>query len=188
MSGLPGSWPSWLTTLVATPIAFASLLLVLRVAGKRTLAKMTAYGLTVTVAFGSLLATVLLNRSVPLVDGAVAFATLAALQGLLAWSSSRSALVARAITATPTLLVSRGHVDEARLRRQRVRLEEIRAAVRAAGCASVTEALAVVLETDGSLSVVPSPGRGAPHDGTQDDALQDVDGWSSRPRTRDSRI
>ncbi len=183
MNGLPGSWPSWLTSLVATPIAFTLLLIVLRVAGKKTLAKMTAYGLTITVAFGSVFATVLLNRSVSLLDGAVVFATLAALQGLFAWASSRSALFARVVTAQPTLLVCRGEVDHDRLRRQRVRVEEVWAAIRAAGCSSVTEALAVVLETDGSLSVIRSNGG----DAEGCDALTDVDGWERLPRAGGTR-
>ncbi len=176
MTALPASWPSWLATLVATPIAFVILLIVLRVAGKRTLAKMTAYGLTITVAFGSVFASVLLDRSVPLLDGAVAFAALAALQGVLAWSSSRFELVSRAVTARPTALVCRGAVNDSMLRRERVRIEEVRAAVRAAGQSSVSKVLAVVLETDGSLSVVADPTGSDP----DVDALSDVDGWATR--------
>jgi hypothetical protein len=42
---IPRSWPSWITVLVVVPIAYLSLLVVLRVAGKRTLSKLTAYGL-----------------------------------------------------------------------------------------------------------------------------------------------
>ena len=174
---LPASWPSWLATAVATPLAFFGLLLVLRGSGKRTLAKMTAYGLTITVALGSVFATVLLDRSVSLVVGLVAFVMLAALQGGVAWASTRSAVVARAVTARPSALVCRGRVDEACLRRERVRIEEVRAAVRVAGLASVGEALAVVLETDGSLSVVTG-------EGTEADALSDVQGWEPRDGAR----
>jgi uncharacterized membrane protein YcaP (DUF421 family) len=179
---LPESWPAWLSTLVATPIACIALLVVLRIAGKRTLAKMTAYGLTITVAFGSVFASVLLDRSVPLLEGAVAFAVLAGLQGVLAWASLRSNLVARAVTSRPTALVCRGRVDETLLRRERIRLEEVRTALRAAGHASVSEALAVVLETDGSLSVVAATGSDpAQVDPSVVDALSDVEGWWSPP-------
>ncbi len=182
MTLLPESWPSWLSTLVVTPIGFVALLVVLRIAGKRTLAKMTAYGLTITVAFGAVFASVLLDRSVPLLEGAVAFAVLACLQGMLAWAASRSNLVARAVTSRPTALVCRGRVDETLLRRERIRLEEVRAAIRAAGRASVSEALAVVLETDGSLSVVAATGPDpAQADPSVVDALGDVEGWWSPP-------
>ena len=48
----------------------------LRVSGKRTLAKLNAFDLVVTVALGSTLATVLLSQSVALADGLLGFALL----------------------------------------------------------------------------------------------------------------
>ena len=78
------------------------------------------------------------------------------------------------VTARPTLLWCRGRVDEAALRKQRLRIGDVHSAVRAAGYASVTEVLAVVLETDGSLSVI-----GGDREPKATDALDDVDGWSA---------
>ncbi len=49
--------------LVGVP-AYLSLLLLLRVSGKRTLAKMNAFDFIVTIALGSILATLLTSRSV----------------------------------------------------------------------------------------------------------------------------
>lgn len=132
MSPIPRSWPSWVTVLVVVPIASISLLVVLRIAGKRTLSKLTAYGLAPTVAFGSLLATVIVSRSVPLGEGILALATLAALQWVVAWAATRSRSIAKVVIARPTLLVCRGRVDDGAVRRQRLRVDDIRAAVRAA--------------------------------------------------------
>jgi uncharacterized membrane protein YcaP (DUF421 family) len=50
------------------------------VSGKRTLSKLDAFDLIVTVALGSTLATVLLSRDVALAEGIVAFALLVGLQ------------------------------------------------------------------------------------------------------------
>ncbi len=50
--------------LVVTPLAYIWLIAVLRVTGKRTLAQLNAFDFVVTVALGSTLATVVLNRSV----------------------------------------------------------------------------------------------------------------------------
>jgi uncharacterized membrane protein YcaP (DUF421 family) len=169
---LPESWPSWFRIVVAAPLVYTCLLVVLRIAGKRTLSKLTVYGLTVTVAFGSVLASVIVTSSVPVVDGVVALVVLAALQWLLGWWSTRSSIVARVVTAEPTLLASRGQVDERALRKARLRMADVHSAIRGAGCASVSETLAIVLETDGSVSVVAADrGRG----GT--DALEALDGW-----------
>ncbi len=177
MTSLPRSWPSWLTILVIVPVAYASLLVVLRVAGKRTLSKLTAYGLAVTVAFGSLLSTVIVSRSVTLGDGVLAFVALAALQWAVAWGATRSRSLAHFVTARPTLVVCRGRVDEQQLRRQRLRIDDVRAAVRAAGYASVMQVFAVVLETDGSLSVV-----GGERVGRGTDAMENVEGWTEAER------
>jgi len=62
---------------------------VLRVSGKRTLAKLNAFDFVVTVALGSTLATILLNSTVSWAEGAVALAVLAGLQFLVAVVASR---------------------------------------------------------------------------------------------------
>jgi uncharacterized membrane protein YcaP (DUF421 family) len=58
------------------------------------------------------------------------------------------------VTGEPTLLLFRGQYLEAALRRARVTEDEIRAAVRSEGVPAVEEVQAVVLETDGSFSVI----------------------------------
>jgi uncharacterized membrane protein YcaP (DUF421 family) len=59
------------------------------------------------------------------------------------------------------LLLYRGEVLPAALRRARVTEDEVRAAVRAAGIGAVEHTEAVVLETDGSFSVLPLGSEGA---------------------------
>jgi uncharacterized membrane protein YcaP (DUF421 family) len=58
------------------------------------------------------------------------------------------------ITARPTLLLHEGVILGERLREQRISADEIRQAVRASGAGSLADIAAVVLETDGSLSVI----------------------------------
>jgi uncharacterized membrane protein YcaP (DUF421 family) len=62
--------------------------------------------------------------------------------------------VRQLVTGEPLMLLYRGDVLPAALRKARVTSDELRAAVRAAGLRSLDEADAVVLETDGSFSVV----------------------------------
>ena len=83
-------------------------LLLLRVSGKRTLTKMNAFDLVVTVALGSTLATVLLTKSVAQAEGLTAFVLLIFLQFVLTWLSVRSRAVSRLVKSEPTLLVYQG--------------------------------------------------------------------------------
>ena len=151
---------SLLRTLVIGVLAYAVLILFLRISGKRTLSKLNAFDFVVTVALGSTLATMIVNKSVALADGALAFAVLIGLQFLVTWSSVRVQWVRRFATGEPQLLAYRGEILPAALKSARVTPDELRAAVRANGLADLSELEAVVLETDGSISVVESGGGG----------------------------
>jgi uncharacterized membrane protein YcaP (DUF421 family) len=153
-----GSWESLLRTLVVGVLAYLVLVAFLRVSGKRTLSKLNAFDLVVTVALGSTLATVLLNTEIALADGAIAFALLIGLQFVITWSSVRARWVRQVVTGEPTMLVYGGEPIPSALRRVRVTEDEVMASARSAGLASLDEAKAIVLETDGSISVVPLGG------------------------------
>ena len=147
-------WPTLQRTALVGVLAYASLVVLLRISGKRTLSKMNAFDLVVTVALGSVLATILLSKDVTLAQGALAIALLVALQFAITWSSVRMRWVRRLATGEPALLLFRGTLLTEALRRARVTEDEARAAVRSAGIASLQEVEALVLETDGSFSVV----------------------------------
>ncbi len=133
---------------------------VLRVSGKRTLAKLNAFDFVVTVALGSTLATILLNSTVSWAEGAVALAVLAGLQFLVAVVASRVPAARSVVTAQPTFIVRDGAVLDGALREQRVAPAEVRQAVRGAGYGDLRQVAAVVLETDGTLNVIASSKRG----------------------------
>ncbi|NKC33416.1 DUF421 domain-containing protein [Roseomonas sp. BU-1] len=149
-------WTGLLRVLLVGSLAYPALVLFLRVSGKRTLAKLNAFDLVVTVALGSTLATVLLNRSVTLAEGLVALLLLIGLQFLVAWLSVRSTRFSNLVKSEPTLLLHQGRLLEEAMRRQRVTREEVLAALRSGGVATPEQAAAVVLETDGTMSVVPA--------------------------------
>ena len=167
------SWSEIVRVLVVGSLAYVALVAVLRVSGKRTLAKLNAFDLVVSVALGSTLATVLLSGTVSLATGVVAIVLLVALQFVVAWLSSRSRAVRRVVKSTPTLLLHHGQVLEHRLAEHRVTAGEVRQAARSSGVGGLELLEAIVLETDGTLSVVPRDSTGS------GDALQDVD----RPRS-----
>ncbi|MCK9622662.1 MAG: DUF421 domain-containing protein [Methylobacter sp.] len=144
---------SLLRVFIVGTLAYLSLVLLLRVSGKRTLSKMNAFDLVVTVAIGSTLATVLLSKDVALADGVAAFTLLIGLQYVITWLSVRSRRVENLIKAEPSLLYFNGRFLEA-MKSERVTEAEVRAAVRSQGLSEMESVAAVVLETDGSLTVL----------------------------------
>jgi len=149
------SWTGLGRVLIVGTLAYAALVLLLRISGKRTLTKLNAFDLIVTVALGSTLATVLLSSSVALAEGVAALALLILLQYFIAWLSVRSPTFQSLIKSEPRLLMHRGRYLYGAMKAERITREEILAALRASGAADVSRIAAVVLETDGTLSVIP---------------------------------
>ncbi|MGB3222461.1 MAG: YetF domain-containing protein [Desulforhopalus sp.] len=152
------NWVALLRTGAIGIMAYATLIFLLRISGRRTLSKMNAFDLVVTVSLGSTLATVLLNKEVTLAQGALAFALLIGMQFIVTWSSVRTSWVRQIVTGEPALLMYQGDFLQSALRITRVTEDEVMAAVRSAGLKTLDEIEAVVLETDGSFSVVQKQG------------------------------
>lgn len=147
------SWSGLIRVVVVGTCAYAALILLLRVSGKRTLAKLNAFDLVVTVALGSTLATVLLTSSVALAEGVLAMAVLVGLQYAVAWTSARSRRVERFVKSEPTL-VYRDEFLPAAMRRERLTADELYQSARRQGYADLGQVSAMVLETDGTLTVL----------------------------------
>lgn len=139
---------------ITTVIAYTALVILLRISGKRTLADMNAFDFVVTVALGSTLATTILSASVSLVEGVAVMVALVVLQALVAAFSARSDTVREAVQSEPTLLVRHGTLLRGAMRAQRLSEAEVFAAIRAEGEADLKDVSAVVLETNGDLSVI----------------------------------
>lgn len=156
------NWGTLLRTLIIGVMAYVSLIALLRISGRRTLSKMNSFDFLVTVSLGSILAGVLLNQHTNLFQGGLAFAILIGLQYAVTWSSVRAPWIRNIITGEPAILLYKGSFLPSALKRARVTEDEIRAMVRLKGLDTLGEVEAVVLETDGSLSVVhKSGGSGA---------------------------
>jgi uncharacterized membrane protein YcaP (DUF421 family) len=134
--------------------SYVGLIIILRICGKRTLAKMNAFDLVVTVALGSTLATISLSKDTALLQGLLVLALLIGMQFVVAWFSVRSDRVKQLVKSDPALLFHRGEYLERGMKRERVTREEVLAAIRAEGCTDLKQVRAVVLETDGSFSVM----------------------------------
>lgn len=163
-------WGSLLRIIVVGVLAYAALVFFLRISGNRTLSKMNAFDLIVTVALGSTLATVLLSKDVALAEGAVAMGLLISLQFIITWFSVRTAWVRRLVTGEPLMLLYRGEFITTSMRKARVTQDEVQSAIRGSGIADVTAVEAVVLETDGSMSVI------KPHAESRHSSLEGVCG------------
>lgn len=158
-------WTGWrgpLRVLLMGVMSYVFLIALLRITGKRTLSKMNAFDLILTVATGSTFASVLLNDSISFAEGATAFLVLTMMQFVVAWASVRSERVEAIVKSRPTILVWRGEMLLGPMKQARVTRAEVLAACRESGVLSMSEVEAVVLETSGEFSLLRRPERPAP--------------------------
>ena len=154
------AWSDLVRIVAVGALAYVTLVVTLRLSGKRTLAKLNAFDFVVTVALGSTLATILLNADISWSEGAVALALLAVLQLVVARVTARLPGGRSVLTARPTLLLRDGRLLDDSLRKQRMTASEVRQAVRSSGVGDLSLVAAVVLESDGTLSVISSSQAG----------------------------
>lgn len=154
-------WDGLLRVLLMGALAYCAIIAILRISGKRTLAKMSAFDLVVTVALGSILATILLSQDVALAEGITAFLVLVLLQYAIAALSVRFNAVEKLAKADARYLLLDGVIDREALRQERVTREEVLCAIRSNGIGDLDDVAAVFLETDGTFSVVSKSAAGA---------------------------
>jgi uncharacterized membrane protein YcaP (DUF421 family) len=148
------SWSKIGRSLLLALLAYLSLVFLLRIAGKRTLSKLNVFDFVFVVALGSTLATTILSAQTSLADGLTAFIVLIALQIILSISCIYSHRVDAIVNGEPSLLMHKGHFLEDTMKRERVTKEEILASMRNNGVRTYDVVDSVVLETDGTFSIV----------------------------------
>lgn len=171
MSGHAFWFESWIRighAALATAIVYAALLVMLRLAGKRSVAKMNIFDFVSIVAIGSTVANTIVGQNVPLAEGLAAVVMLVLIHFAISWLTAHSRGAERLINGDPVLLVRNGQLLRATMRRERVTEEEVLSAIRMHGRGAVEDVASVVLETDGAFSVITRERAGS------DSGLHDV--------------
>lgn len=155
-------WEPLVRILLVGTLAYVTLVLLLRIASKRSLVKMNAFDLIVTVALGASFARILTAHDVALAEAVTVFALLLTLQYIVSYLQFRSSRFGFIVTAPPTLLFYQGKYLRHAMRQEFVTEAELHTAVREHGLASFDQVEAIVLESDGSFSILKTPETGEP--------------------------
>lgn len=166
------SWSAVLRIALVGAASYVALVVLLRLGGKRVLAKLNAFDMVVTVALGSILASAVLSKDMSYVDALTGMVLLIGAQWLVTRLTTSLPGGRRFINAEPTLVLVNGRIIEAALSKARLTRGEVMQAVRSSGQGGFDAIAAVVLEPDGSLSVIPVSAVGDGH------ALTEVPEWA----------
>ena len=147
-------WDVIVRTLVAGSATYFILIALLRVTGPRTLAKWYAFDLIITVALGSTFANGVMSKDISIAQAVAGFVLLIALQYAINKASQRWPKLVSIVNPAPVLLLFHGEFQDAAMRRNRVSRADVCKALRGRGHAAYEQVAAVVLEPDGTFSIV----------------------------------
>lgn len=119
---------------------------------------MNAFDFIITVALGSMLSNIIMDSSISLVEGMIGLGLLVLLQYIITFTSMRYRTVGSIIKSKPTLLYYNSEFFEKNMIKERILKVVLEQAIRKAGYENYESISAIILETDGSLSVIASEG------------------------------
>lgn len=138
-----------------TSIIYLFLFLGFRLMGKRQMGQMNVFDMVVVLIIANAVQNAMIGPDNSLLGGLISALTLFALNFAVTELRASSPLVARWVGGVPTLLVDGGKVLAENLGREHLTEEEVLMALREHGIESLDKVWRAVLETDGTISVVP---------------------------------
>jgi uncharacterized membrane protein YcaP (DUF421 family) len=147
--------PLWQIVLRALAV-YGAVFVGFRLLGKRELGQMTVFDLVLILLIANAVQNAMVGPDTSLQGGLVAAAVLLVANRVVAESRLRSPLLDRLFEGRSAVLVEHGQLVTGQLRKQRVAEEDLEAAMREHGIASIDQVQLAVLETDGTISIVPT--------------------------------
>jgi uncharacterized membrane protein YcaP (DUF421 family) len=137
-----------------TSVVYFLVLAGIRISGKREVGQMTPFDLTLLLLLSNSVQNAMTGPDTSVAGGAAAAVTLLILNYLVAELAGANRKFRKFIQGQPSLLVHDGEIIAAHMAREHVTMDALQCALREHGVATYKEAALVVLEVDGSMSVL----------------------------------
>jgi len=142
---------------IRTLILYVVIVVVLRFMGKRQIGQLQPSELVVALVIADLAAVPMANVGIPLINGIIPIVTLFIMEELLSFISMKSERARGLICGKPSIIILRGIIIEAELRRVRYNINDLLEQLRLKDFSNLEDIDYAILETSGQLSVFPKP-------------------------------
>ena len=142
-------------------VVFFVLLVAMRAVGRRELNTMEPFDVILLVVIGDLVQQGVTQSDYSLTGAVMVIATIAVLTVSMSYLSFRFRRLRPVLEGEPLVLLEDGRPIERNLRRERITVDELRAAAREQQIASLDRIHLAILETSGRISFIPNADRGA---------------------------
>jgi uncharacterized membrane protein YcaP (DUF421 family) len=143
-------------SVIRATIVYAFLLLVMRLAGKRTLAQVTTFDFVLLLIISEATQQALIDDDNSMMNAAILIVTLVGLNILMSLLKQRSKFIGRLLEDIPLVIVADGKPLESRMNKARVDLDDILDAAREShGLEHLSQIKHAILERSGKISIIP---------------------------------
>ena len=146
-----------LVVFIRTIILYISVLIALRIMGKGEIAEMNAFDLVITLLIAEVAAIPMQDNSIPLIYGIASITGLIFIEILISYISLKSRTISKILSGNPAILISKNNLNYKQLKKERISIEELLEELRTQGYFNLRDVQYAILETDGDLSIIPSP-------------------------------
>jgi uncharacterized membrane protein YcaP (DUF421 family) len=147
----------WWEFIARAVVVYIFLLAILRLTGKRQVGQLAPFDLVLLLVLSNALQNSMNGGDNTVTGGVISAVTLISLNYLLGYITFRSKKMGRFIEGRPQVIIHNGNVYRDVMERERLTHDELDAAVRQAGCASIDEVHFAILENNGQISVRARP-------------------------------
>ena len=145
----------WWHFIVRGVIVYAFLIVILRVTGKRQVGQLAPFDLVLLLVLSNAVQNAMNGGDNSLTGGLISATTLVALNWLVGWATYRSKRLEALIEGRPLVLIHDGQVHYDALNKVKMTIHELKAALRAEGCARETDVRFAIVENNGHVTVIP---------------------------------
>ena len=144
-----------ITILIRTLIIYISLIVTMRMMGKRQIGELEITDLVTTLLISEIASLPITNPEIPILHAIIPMIILLVLEILSSVILIRLPILKNLVSARPTVIIHRGILDQSALRELRMSLDELMSEIRQQGLTDLSQVDCAILEKNGNLTVLP---------------------------------
>lgn len=146
-----------IVVLIRSIVLYIAVLISLRIMGKGEIAEMNSFDLVITLLIAEVAAIPMQNNEIPIVYGIASITGLVFMQITISFLTLKFKSIRFLVNGNPAILIDKGQLNYSVLKDERISMDELLEQLRIQGYFNLKDVYYAILETDGNLSIVPTP-------------------------------
>lgn len=144
-----------ITLIFRTLLVYIFLIIIMRLMGKRQIGELEVTDLVATLLLSEIASLPITDPNIPVLHAIIPMVVLLSLEVFSSYILLRAPRLKKFLSATPTILIKDGVLDQDALTATRLSVEELMSEIRQQGFCSLAYVWYAILEKDGQLTILP---------------------------------